>query len=168
MGRPGPAPTPTNQLARRGSRLVAERTAEPLPPAERPDPPEHLTPDEQTAWAAVAARLHGLHLLYNTDALAIERYARMVVRWRRAAAFIEQYGETYPLKDLAGNVRCFQPFPEVAIYSNLNTALLRLEQEFGLTPAARARLGIELGRNANGVETPTQKKSKRRFFDDVA
>ena len=166
MGRRGPAPTPTKELAIRGSRLAAERTAEPLPPGDRPTPPEHLNPDELTAWHAAAHRLYTIGLLHNTDATAIERYARMVVRWRKAAEFLDKYGETYPLKDNAGNVRCFQPFPEVAIYSNLNTALLRLEQEFGLTPAARARIGIDRGRN-NGSQTPAQ-RDKERFFDDVA
>ena len=160
MGRRGPAPTPTTVLEKRGSWLAKKRGSEPAPAGGPPRPPDHLDPAEQTAWAAAVHQLYEMRLLAEADANALERYARMVVRWRKAARFIADYGETYPLKDNAGNVRCFQPFPEVAIYNQLATALLRLEQEFGLTPSARARIGIDRAQNDQAAP------QKDRFFVD--
>lgn len=76
------------------------------------------------------------------DTKALERYCVDWLRWRRAQAYIAANGETYQLTDDSGAVRCIMPYPEVAIINKLNISLLRIEQEFGLTPAARTRIQV--------------------------
>ncbi len=67
----------------------------------------------------------------------------------------------YPLKDEKGQVKYFQQWPQVAIANKLAQQLTRLEQEFGMTPSARARLQIQ-----PSVRNETSAKS--RFFSSTA
>ncbi len=52
----------------------------------------------------------------------------------------------YPLKDEAGQTKCFQQWPQVAIAHKLALQLTRLEQEFGMTPSARTRIPVSVPR----------------------
>ncbi len=77
------------------------------------------------------------------DGITLERYCVRCVQWAKAIAHTNKYGFSYPVKDGDGKVKCFMQFPEVAIANKLDTILLRIEQEFGWTPAARARVRVE-------------------------
>ena len=93
-------------------------------------------------WKQVVAHMETMDTLAKSDGAAIGRYCELLVRWISAAAFLRKYGETYPLKDEKGQVKCFAQFPQVGIVNRLSILLLRLEQEFGLTPASRAGLCV--------------------------
>ena len=79
------------------------------------------------------------------DARTLERYCVEFVLWWKAKEFVSKYGVKFPLKDEKGQVKCWQQFPEVAEMHKRGQTLLRIEQEFGLTPASRARLHVEAG-----------------------
>lgn len=119
------------------------RNGEPQPPAGKPTKPAWLTGEGAKLWKQVTAQLAQMGTLAKSDAQAIARYCDQVVRWVAAAEFLKKYGETYPLKDDKGKVRCFQQFPQVGIVNKLSVSILRLEQEFGLTPSSRARLKVD-------------------------
>ncbi len=142
MGRRGPPPTPLAVLKMRGSTLVSRRreaTQVQVPPGV-PRCPTWLDDQAQVAWRQLVPLLTGMGVLTRLDAQALARYCRLWSRWRKVEAFIEERGEMYPLKDESGHIKCFQQWPQVAIAAKLSQQLTRLEQEFGLTPAARARL----------------------------
>ena len=61
-------------------------------------------------------------------------------RWRKAEEFLLKHGDSYPLKDGNGKIKCLQPFPQAANAHKLGALLTKLEQEFGLSPSARVRL----------------------------
>ena len=86
-------------------------------------------------------------ILTDTDAAAIVRYCTLSAEWKRCTEHIAKYGFTYPIKDKEGNVTYFQQFPEVGIRNKLTSDLLRIEQQFGLTPAARTSIHVEAGPN---------------------
>ena len=66
------------------------------------------------------------------------RYCDALVRWRKAAN---------------GQPKCFQQYPQVSLHHKLGLMLLRLEQEFGLTPSARARFTAPMANSEiNDVE----------------
>jgi phage terminase small subunit len=134
MGRRGPAPTPTPILQLRGSKRVTKRRneIEAKGPPGTPDCPDWLDTDAKAKWFEL-------------------------VRWRSAEDFIKKNGEMYPLKDDKGRTKCVQPWPQVATANKLALQLTRLEQEFGLTPAARTR--IRIVRPQIPVDS-----SKARFF----
>lgn len=141
---PGPAPTPTEVLKLRGSRRAAGRKNEPKPPNGAPPRPRWLSKEAKAAWKQLVPELDALGVLTKIDGNALARYCAMWVRWKRAADHLEKYGESYPLKDNEGKVKCFMPFPQAAVVNKLSIMLLRIEQEFGLTPASRSRLQIEV------------------------
>lgn len=160
MGRRGPTPTPTPVLRLRGSKRVtrAREASEVSGPEGTPDCPDWLDQEARKAWDQLAPMLQGMGVLTRIDGNSLARYCRLWARWRKAEAFIEERGEMYPLKDDAGKVKCFQQWPQVAIANKLAIQLTRLEQEFGMTPSARARI-----QTAPKVESST--RGKARYFE---
>lgn len=144
MGRRGPAPTPTALLKLRGSSLASKRReiAEAHGPPGTPRCPPWLDKNAKAAWRHLVPLLDTMGVLTRIDGQALARYCRLWSRWRKMEAFIEEKGEMYPLRGDDGQVRCFQQWPQVAIANKLSQQLTRLEQEFGMTPSARARLEI--------------------------
>lgn len=161
MGRRGPTPTPTEILKRRGSREVSKRVNEP-----KPDHgarcPAWLDKDAKTVWQQLAKELNALGVLTKVDTNALARYCRLFVRWKQCDMFIRKYGETYPTGyklDANGvnKATSFQQFPEVGIINKIGPQLVKLEQEFGLTPAARTRIAVDVSESKQCDDT-------ERFF----
>ncbi len=145
MGRRGPAPTPTEVLKLRGSTLVTKRReqSEAKGPVGKPRGPDWLDKDGKAMWRHLVPLLDAMGVLTRVDGNALARYCRLWSRWRKAEAFIDEKGEMYPLRDEKGQVKYFQQWPQVAIAHKLALQLSRLEQELGMTPAARSRIRIE-------------------------
>lgn len=158
MGRRGPAPTPTAILRLRGSRLAGQRGDEPRPPRAAPARPDWLDDEGRAAWQQLVPMLRRMRVLTKIDGNALARYCQTWVRWRRAEEFIARNGEVYTLKDDKGQVRCVMQWPQVSIANKLAIQLLRLEQEFGLTPSARTRIQVDLPREVS--------EEDRRYFGD--
>lgn len=95
-------------------------------------------------YRQVVADLKDMKVGKHPDRNALIRYSRLWVRWKQADVFLQKYGESYPIKNANGEVKCFMPFPQVSLVNKLSVLLLRLEQEFGLTPSARARINVEV------------------------
>ena len=142
MGRRGPKRTPSDVLRLRGSRQAERRVSEPNPPAKIPKPPAWLEVDAKRCWKKILPRLLEMRVLRQIDENALARYCTTWVRWRKANEFLAKNGETYMLKDADGKPKCLQQFPQVAVANRLAQHLLRLEQEFGMTPASRPNLEV--------------------------
>jgi len=142
----GPSKTPTAILKIRGSRR-AKRPQEPRPEIERPACPQWLGADARTAWRELVPRLMALKVLTAIDRNPLARYCTLWARWRKLSLILQQQPEVYELTNDKGQVRCWQQRPEVSIVNQLSQLLLRLEQEFGLTPAARPRIQVEGGKD---------------------
>ena len=136
----------------RGSPLVTRERerSEVKPPSGKPRCPDYLDRNAKAAWKKLVPLLAAMGVLTRVDENALARYCRLWSRWRKAEDFIDDHGEMYPLKDEAGNTKCFQQWPQVAIAHKLSLQLTRIEQEFGMTPSARARLHI-----------PSERRNKR-------
>ena len=161
MGLPrGPRPTPPEVLRQRGSPRANKCKKAPRPPYGTPRCPKWLDDEAKIVWGQVIEHLQTMGVLAKSDGIALARYCRLFVRWKRCAAFIQQYGESYPMKDKLGNVVSFAPHPQVNILNKLSGDLLRLEHEFGLTPSARARIEVD-------VPEPVEPEGKGRFFGVV-
>ena len=66
-------------------------------------------------WDQVVPQLERMGVLAKADHNAMSRYCHFWGRW--AEQFIEENGESYPLKDDSGKVKYHQQFPQVAIAS---------------------------------------------------
>jgi P27 family predicted phage terminase small subunit len=129
-------------LRLRGSKRATDKrqAAEVRGPHGTPDCPEWLDADARAAWDQLLPMLQNMGILTRIDGLMLATFCRLWSRWKKAEAFIEAHGEVFPIKDDRGRVKCFMPWPQVAIAKSLAQQLTRLAQEFGMTPSARARL----------------------------
>jgi len=157
MGERGPAPTPTEILAFRGSNRVKGRAAEPKPKKKAPPCPRRLLKAAKVVWHRAVKELQAMGVLTVADAHPLERYCRLYVEEWELAEFVKQYGYSYPLKDNDGKVKCFQQFPQVAQMNRVRSELLKIEMQFGLTPASRTRIQVEAAEKPEGVRTRTRR-----------
>ena len=74
------------------------------------------------------------------DGDALSAYCQLHARWKAAEEFLATHGDTYPLRDENGKLRCLQQFPQVSIARNLLQLMRAFQQEFGMTPSSRASL----------------------------
>lgn len=151
MGTRGPQKTPTHILQLRGSHR-GNRPLEPQPDRIAPRRPNGLSTPVKAVWKRVIGHLEDMGTLAVSDGAALERYCRLFVEWRKMQAFIDTAGHAYALylTDKDGQyildpngqkvLRCRIQHPEVGVRNKLNVDLLRIEQQFGLSPAARASL----------------------------
>ena len=156
MGKRGPAATPTATLKIRGSWRGDVRKNELQPESGRPRCPAWLRKDAKSAWKQLVPLLDNMGVLTKIDGNALARYCEMWARWRAVSEFVVRHGESFPIKDGQGNLVGFRSLPQARTASHLSGELLRLEQQFGLTPAAR--VGLTVG------ERPSTNDDKSRFF----
>lgn len=142
MGLRGPRPLTNKMLKLRGSWRANANKDQPQPLAGAPTCPAWLDKDAKRAWRRLIPQLVFMGVVTQADRNALARYCQTWARWKKAEEFIQKYGETYPLKDEKGNVKCFMPWPQVSISNQMSQTLTRLEQEFGLTPSARTRINV--------------------------
>lgn len=161
MGQRGPKPTPTAILRRRGSRRANSRKGEPQPERKRPVCPRWLGQVAKACWKQIIPQLEHMGVLTRIDAQALVRYCVLWSRWVKAEQFIAEHGETYPLRDNEGRVKCLQQFPQVAIAHRLSIALTKIESEFGMTPSSRTRIEVD---PALLSQRETPDNDKARFF----
>ena len=75
--------------------------------------------------------------------MAKHRDANAELKLEGRDEFIRENGNVYPVKNEKGAVTGFRRFPHTMIASRLGDQLLRLEQEFGLSPSARTRIRLD-------------------------
>ena len=142
MGARGPAPTPTAILNKRDSWRATRNRREPKPKPGRPVCPRWISKQAKRAWKELIPQLDAMGVLTRVDRNALIRYTQTWASWRRCVEFINKHGESYPMKDKAGQPVGFKAFPQVKIANELAVQLGKLEQQFGLTPSARTRLEV--------------------------
>ncbi|NOT01786.1 MAG: phage terminase small subunit P27 family [Phycisphaerales bacterium] len=150
MGRRGPAPTPTNILRARDSWLAKTRDGEPHPPPGRPPCPAWLNEDAKKMWRVLVRQLDSMNVLTRFDGNSLGRYCALWARWVKMQQFLDQNGSVYPTKNDRGVVTGFRRFPQTIVEARLADQLLRMEQEFGLTPSARTRIRVGDAMNDEG------------------
>ena len=163
MAGKGRPPTPTPILALRGSRKAKTRKHEPTALG-LPTCPDWLSESGKTMWTALAAQLGAMEVLGAVDQQALGRYCHLWGRWREAEDHIVLEGSVVPICTREGDVTAMGLSPYVKIADSLADKLLRLEQQFGMTPSARASLGILLDTQAKTTHKTPQEKDKARFF----
>lgn len=157
MGRGGPPKKPTSLKLLQGLPGGAHKLNrdEPKPrkasPIELRCPPE-LSEEGKKVWKKYAPRLYRLGLLTELDLQSFRRYCDLQGAYTEARRDIAANGSyidvfATPTKDEAKRgdpLRLARRVlsPAAAALPGIRTELLRLEREFGMTPASRA--GIEV------------------------
>lgn len=134
--KPGPRPgeggagniTPTAILKLRGRRgILNERAGEPKPRRGTPKSRVELGESAKRFYKAVCRDLDAIGVLTVADGNALSRYSAYMARWNALNKEIDVSGE---------------PATAFNAIHTIEGSLLKLEREFGLTPAARVRLAI--------------------------
>jgi P27 family predicted phage terminase small subunit len=161
MGRRGPAPSPTAVLKLRGT-FRKDRQSDSIRADDgAPTCPDWISDEAKHAWRYILPKLERMGVLSRIDRNALTRYCQLWGRWKQAELFIAKHGDTYPIKDESGKIKCLQQFPQVSIAHQLAAQLTRLEQEFGMTPSARSRIPLGAG---SRVSDPSRQARLARFF----
>lgn len=145
----GPAPDTGREKRRTGNRPLPSARA---PIAVAPDdivpasgslnalpltPPKHLSRSARETWLALVDDLRNVQGIQRGDAHALEQMAVLVSLNRRAQRRLERDGLMVAGKDGP------KAHPLLSQYRSNALAIIRLSEQFGLTPAARLRLGVK-------------------------
>ena len=135
----GRKPIPSKMKVLKGTDQPCRMNPEEAEPeVEIPKPPEHLNADAMAEWERVSVELYNLGLMSKIDRTALAGYCQVYGRWVEAERAIEQKGML--IKTTNGNV-IQSPFVSIA---NRSLELMhKYLTEFGMTPAARARVRVE-------------------------
>lgn len=154
MGRPR---KPAAILALHGSPKAKQRASEePKVAPGRPEKPEWLSGEAAEAWAQVVPQLEHMGTLAAADVRAIARYCMTWAVWVKAAQAVTENGFTETRTNSRGKTST-QVAAELRAMDTAERILVKLEQQFGLTPSARANLKVER-RSAEG-ESPFARRA---------
>jgi P27 family predicted phage terminase small subunit len=117
-----------------------------------PDCPDWIDELAKAHWREVVPQLHAMGVLTRIDEDALAAYCQAYARWRRAEEFIQRNGDVFTTKGDDGKIKYVQQWPQVSIARHVQMTMLRLQQEFGLTPASRSRIGVMAGAEQDEFE----------------
>ena len=117
----------------------------PSPPGDMPDAPSHLDQYGRQEWERIADGLNTMGILRNVDQNILGAYCASYSRWRHAEEELNKLKKESPLsalvlKTISGN---YIQQPLIGIANTAARDMVKYASEFGLTPAARASLGIK-------------------------
>jgi len=162
MGKRGPKPTPTAVRKARGTDRPDERaTHEPTPRAGLPSCPDGLDRRGQAVWDWLIPELESMGILAGCDRNMLERYCEMMSQWHECIAVVRERGSCYEVLKGDGSVQYASARPEASQALKLDTALQRIEAQFGLSPSARTRIEVPQDKDTVG-------DGKAKFFKVVS
>jgi P27 family predicted phage terminase small subunit len=148
MGKRGPAPTPTELLRQRGSKLAKGRANEVAPekldPEGLPQPPDWLNIDAAVHWQKLGHELARMGLLTQLDQLSLAMLCDKLSMYCAAKACISRGGkwdvtEMVVSSESGGNYQA----PEVGICNKAWDAIVTLCKQYGMTPSSRVGLSVD-------------------------
>jgi P27 family predicted phage terminase small subunit len=113
-----------------------------------PEPPSFLAPYARDEWWSTGPELFRLGLLTAVDLMIFSAYCQSYARWRQAEELLLEMAKRDPvtsgllIKRADGNA---SQNPMVRIAANAAADMVRYATEFGLSPAARARISAGVG-----------------------
>jgi len=136
-GRPA-IPKALNDLqGDRGKRRRYQR--EPEPPKGVPDCPQHLDEIAKAKWFETANILQDMNVLSKADGDALELYCSAYARYRKAQDDVKKFGGVV----VSAKNKVPFPSPWAKMLNDAFDQLTKMQIQFGLTPAARARMSVK-------------------------
>ena len=140
---PGPKKTPIKILEARKSWRAKLNIGDATPDPTMPEKPDRLSEAAALVWDELADKLHSAGLLTSADGRAFARLCQMHADYDEAQAWMDEPGHG---KWMGAYYKCGDRIwimnPQRKICDILAAAILRLEQQFGMTPSARAGLSV--------------------------
>ncbi len=126
-----------------GKRPLPIHEPQPERPPICPEPPAYLDDLAADEWRAVAPELHALGLLTVVDVACLAAYCAAYSSWRTAAESLARMAVNDPVMNgqiVKGKCGDAQINPLIGIARRAANDTVRFGSEFGLGPAARARI----------------------------
>jgi P27 family predicted phage terminase small subunit len=145
MAKTGRPPIPAYLKVLRGNpdcRPIQEEVQPEKPPS-IPEPPVHLDQYACEEWKRISPECYHLRLLTTLDVQSLAAYCMAYSRWRTAEEILASIGARDPkTRGMLVKGSCDQPIqnPMLMIARTAAREMVRYAGEFGLTPAARARI----------------------------
>ena len=139
MGKRGPKPQPTKLRLLRGNPGKRQiNKSEPIPPSDDIAPPDWVSGVARSKWDEVVPKLIGMGVMTNADVDTIARYCTMHEQFVKYLDQVRRGLDVLVIRDDKGKVKYMQSTPAATMMTKLAASMLRIEQEFGLTPSARS------------------------------
>ena len=103
-------------------------------------------------WDNVVPKLIGMGVMTNADVDTIARYCTMHEQFVKYLDQCRRGLDVLVIRDESGKVKYMQSTPAATMLSKLAASMLRIEQEFGLTPSARSGLSVGKKESADDLE----------------
>lgn len=126
---------------KRQNRVTQDVTLIPVPTAQPPSPPAGLLKPTREKWERFW-RSDVSSLVTEADQVALERLFTMYEEWARCIAAARKQGRLAQ-GGATGKAAVLNPLYSHAL--TLESKITKLEAEFGLTPLARLKLGVQFG-----------------------
>ncbi len=153
MGKRGPRPEPTVlKIAKGNPGKRRLNRAEPTPPADAIQPPAWLAGASLEKWHDVVPKLVSMGVMTNADIDTLARYCTMYEQFLKYLCEVRQGNDVLVIRDEAGKVKYMQSTPAATMLTKLAASMLRIEQEFGLTPSARTGIATTQSKQQDDLE----------------
>jgi P27 family predicted phage terminase small subunit len=141
---PGPPPTPIELRLLRGNpakRAIRGGFRPPRPP-DPPEPPEFLSAAERAEWERVAPELWRLGVLTELDISTFAVYCWAAATWATAVKALNEVAARDPVMHglLVKGADGPTTNPLIRVARQASETMLEVAAQFGMTPAARARI----------------------------
>jgi P27 family predicted phage terminase small subunit len=130
------------KLARGTFRPDRANPQEPRPPVGIPSPRRGLSRLARVEYHRLTDALGGLRVVTHADAIALELCAQALAQHRVAVDVLLRDGQSYESVTAAG-ATMRRPRPEVATAADSWRRAATMLQQFGLTPASRAKVSSQ-------------------------
>ena len=172
MGKRGPAPEPSILKYIRGNPSKETlNTAEPTPelvPQDFP-PPKILDGKAADVWNDTVPKLARMRVLTEADVPTLTRYCIETALYLVCYEKVKLGGEEYTILEPDPNrtdgklrIKYTQVAPWATQMHRHHAAMLRIEQEFGMTPSSRSQVSTTNGSNeSDQIAAFVKKRSKK-------
>ena len=164
MGRRGPPPEPTVFRELRGNPSKRPFNIYEPKPDEVPEDfpaPDWLEGEARGKWEYVIPILVRMKVMTEADVETIARYCALWEQWKINYDHVKAGHGVLPLRDDKGNIKYLQTTPYASQMRSLARELLRIEQEFGLTPSSRSQVAIHANKNDDPLMSFAQSRGDR-------
>ena len=145
-----PKPTAIKELEGNPGRRPLNKY-EPKQQKTAPKCPTWLTQEAKKEWKRMSKSLEAIGILTTVDMGAFAGYCQAYARWKEAEEFLSKHGTIF--KTPSGYI---QQVPQVSIAQTYLKIMKDFCSEFGLTPASRTRLQV----NVEGDNKETDEMEK--------
>lgn len=169
MGKRGPAPQPSILKYTRGNPGKRSLNGdEPTPDAideETAPAPDWLDGVALQKWHQVVPVLTRMRVLTEADVETLARYCALWEQWKKNYDMVRKNGDVLtiweqdPKDPSKQRVRYMQSTPYATQMRSLALLLLRIEQEFGLTPSSRSQVTLHGSRDEDPLASFASQRS---------